>query len=212
MSDQRFDEDLSRVIREKADRRAPISLRMRISAIPAATPPGRIWSWWPRLAAATLIVAAVAIVAASSWLHSTAGEPAAAATSPTTTSSSPTPAASSTTSGSPTPTGDFLQIRTELPLPSDAIPGCLLARLGEVRLTRSGTDLVLVNINSGEQTTIVWPYGFFARLVDGKAELVAPDGSVVAREGDVLDVGGGGGPPFHVCEINGTIYVNGQTW
>jgi hypothetical protein len=105
-------------------------------------------------------------------------------------------------------------IHTELPLPSDALPFCLTASLGgPQRLTVAGADLVLVDVNTGEQTTIVWPYGFVARLVDGKAELVAPDGSVVAREGDLLHVGGGYAlPGFHVCEINGTTYVNGQTW
>ncbi len=72
------------------------------------------------------------------------------------------------------------------------------------RLTRAGMDLVLVDVNTGVQTSIVWPYGFVARLVDGKAVLVAPDGSVVAREGDLLDVGGGFAQPgFHVCDING---------
>jgi hypothetical protein len=128
---------------------------------------------------------------------------------------SPTPAASfGTTSGSAMPSGGSLQIHTELPLPSDALPFCLTASLGGPhRLTVSGTDLVLVDINTGEPTMIVWPYGFVARLVDGKAELVAPDGSVVAREGDLLNVGGGFAlPGFHVCEINGTTYANGQTW
>jgi hypothetical protein len=180
---------------------------------PTATPPGRM-SWWPRLVAATVFVAAAAVAAASFWPHAPAGKPAAPASSGPA-SGSPTPAVSSSkASVSPTPTGDFLQIHTELPLPSDQPPACLLASLGSPeRLTRSGTDLALVNVNTGQQTTIVWPYGFVARLVDGKAELVAPDGSVVAREGDLLKVGGGFAlPGFHVCEINGTMYLNGQTW
>lgn len=202
MSDQQFHEDLARVIREKADRRAPMNLRMRVSAIPGSTQP-RSTSWWPRLAAATMVVATATVLATLFWLGYAARDQAAPAASSTTTHGSPTP----------TPNPSLLQIRTELPLPSDAILGCELARLGDVRLTRSGSDLVLVNILTGKQTTIVWPYGFVARLVDGKVELVAPDGSVVAREGDVLDVGGAGAQPgFHVCEINGKTYVNGQTW
>jgi hypothetical protein len=42
--------------------------------------------------------------------------------------------------------------------------------------------------------------------VDGRAELVGRDGSVVAREGEVLDdLGGGNGADnaFHVCIIGG---------
>jgi hypothetical protein len=31
--------------------------------------------------------------------------------------------------------------------------------------------------------SVVWPYGFSARLVDGRAELLNSDGTVVAREG-----------------------------
>jgi hypothetical protein len=63
---------------------------------------------------------------------------------------------------------------------------------------------------TGSPTPIVWVYGFSARLVDGKAELVAPDGTVVAREGDVLSNLGGGlgstGDAFHVCSIGSTTY------
>lgn len=122
----------------------------------------------------------------------------------------PTPAPAAVTA-SPLPSG-YLRIQTEPPLPSDAILGCDLAGLSDVRLARSGEDLLVVNIHTGRQTTIVWPYGFAGRVVGDRAELLAPDGSVVAREGDVLDLGGGSGPPFHVCQINGKIYVNGQTW
>lgn len=39
---------------------------------------------------------------------------------------------------------------------------------------------------------IVWPPGFGARFTDQGVELVAPDGQVVATEGDYLELGGGG--------------------
>jgi len=34
--------------------------------------------------------------------------------------------------------------------------------------------------------TLVWPNGFSARLLHGRAELVPPNGSVLAREGAVI--------------------------
>lgn len=48
---------------------------------------------------------------------------------------------------------------------------------------------------SDERTALVWPAGYSARYAgDGKVELVAPNGSVVVREGDSLSVGGGTTP------------------
>jgi hypothetical protein len=188
MSDQHFEGDMAKVIRDQVGRHGIVGAGA---------------------------VAAGAAVVVSFWLRTAASGP--AAVSPADVSGSPTATASprtATASVSPTPTGGVLQIHTELPLPSDEPPACLTASLGgPQRLTVSGPDLVLVDVNTGRQTTIVWPYGFVARLVDGKAELEAPDGSVVAHEGDLLNVGGGFAlPGFHVCEINGTTYVNGQSW
>jgi hypothetical protein len=64
------------------------------------------------------------------------------------------------------------------------------------RLSLQGTELVLGN---GD---VVWPRGFSARLLNGKAELVGPDGTVIAREGDHLEgqILGGyhGDGQFHV--------------
>jgi len=65
-------------------------------------------------------------------------------------------------------------------------------------------DAVAFEFLGGQSVHVVWPRGFSARLLDGRAELVAPDGSVVARDGDVLDrlVGG----TDAICEVNGVGY------
>jgi hypothetical protein len=65
--------------------------------------------------------------------------------------------------------------------------------------------------------SVVWPYGFSARLVGGQAELLASDGTVVAREGDVLTgvdglISGNGTVPgpagaLHINEFSGNCYL-----
>lgn len=46
----------------------------------------------------------------------------------------------------------------------------------------------------GERIPVVWPPGFGARFTEAGVELVDEDGAVVAREGDVLEMGGGNNP------------------
>ena len=61
----------------------------------------------------------------------------------------------------------------------------------------------------GTERLIVWPRGFSARLIDGRGELIAPDGTVIGRDGDVLDHMGGSGPSpdaFHVCDVGPVNY------
>jgi len=69
--------------------------------------------------------------------------------------------------------------------------------------------LVLVSSTTGDQVSVVWPHGFSARLLDGQAQLVAPDGTIVAREGDVLsDLGGAEeANGFGVCSIGEKTYL-----
>ena len=64
--------------------------------------------------------------------------------------------------------------------------GCPMATVTPVRMERDGEFVVFADVASGNRVPLVWPNGFSARLVDGRTELVPPNGSVLARDGDVI--------------------------
>ncbi len=70
--------------------------------------------------------------------------------------------------------------------------GCAAAALAPARVTSFGDDLVLITVDTGDIVSVVWPAGFGAWRLDGVAVLADPWGSVVGREGDMLDSLGGG--------------------
>ena len=79
---------------------------------------------------------------------------------------------------------------------------CPTALLAPVRVASSDDDLVLVSVASGEPLPVVWPGGFAAWRIDGRAVLAGPYGDIIGREGDELDhLGGGLGADdiFQVC-------------
>jgi hypothetical protein len=54
----------------------------------------------------------------------------------------------------------------------------------------------------GQITRVMWPFGYSARYVDDHLELLDDDGSVVAAEGDTVQMGGGSGNAglFYACD------------
>ncbi len=85
--------------------------------------------------------------------------------------------------------------------------GCPAALLAPVRVASSGDDLIVLSVETDELVQVVWPTGWAAWRVDGRAELVDRFGSVIAREGDVIEnqFGGAAGDDgaIHICIIGG---------
>jgi hypothetical protein len=80
--------------------------------------------------------------------------------------------------------------------------GCPTALLLPARVTVADNALVLVPEAGGEPIKVVWPTGWTAWRRAGRAELVSRDGTLIGREGDIVQgFGGGAGPDeaFHVC-------------
>jgi hypothetical protein len=96
------------------------------------------------------------------------------------------------------PSGEPLTIVTEPNPPTSGF--CFTARISGVVMKRNGSEVVF---ETG-YLPITWPYGTKALLVDGQAQLFAPDGTLIATEGQTLpDLGGGALPDgrFHVCSF-----------
>jgi hypothetical protein len=108
------------------------------------------------------------------------------------------------------PTGaTALELPTATPgRPSGAMDTCASALLPPVTLTFDGRLLAFI-AKDGLSWRVSWPRGFSARSFQGHAEVVTPDGAVLATEGDVLsNLGGSGGAAgeFAVCQIGSMTY------
>ena len=81
---------------------------------------------------------------------------------------------------------------------------------GVLRTTPDGCPYLIPRdprSTAADRTPLVWPAGYTARYAkDGKVEILAPDGSVVVREGDDLSAGGGLIPQStpKPCTLNAT--------
>jgi hypothetical protein len=95
--------------------------------------------------------------------------------------------------------------RIVLACPAAAFPDMLLGRAGDmiVFVRVAGSGGAEVSIGPGGRIDPIWPAGWSGRLVDGRAELVNPDGVVLAREGDVIRHAGGGNGA--VCLPTGSL-------
>lgn len=84
--------------------------------------------------------------------------------------------------------------------------GCPTALLAPARLGTAGDDLILVSERDGQPGKVVWPSGWAAWRLNGRAELVTRDGAIVGREGEIIHGFGGGtgvDDAFYVCIIGG---------
>ena len=108
----------------------------------------------------------------------------------------------------PLPSGALaLQLPTQAPHPSGI--GCpLVGPPGPVLMNwdRQTETLGFAFTRWGTTgDTVRWPAGFSARLYLNRAELIAPDGKVVARDGDSVP-GVLGADPLSICAVDGTLY------
>jgi hypothetical protein len=82
--------------------------------------------------------------------------------------------------------------RIVLGCPAAAFPDMLLGRSNKSATFKRVAGSGGAEIEPGPWVYPIWPAGWSARVVDDRAELVTPDGAVVARERDVIRHPGGG--------------------
>lgn len=99
-------------------------------------------------------------------------------------------------------------LRTVPAPPPGAVIGCMQA-LATGTLQGDPGDPSLVWLEAGgERTDLTWPHGFRIRFTPD-AEVLAPGGRTVAREGDEMRLGGGTiTDNFEICTVEGEDFLN----
>ncbi len=102
---------------------------------------------------------------------------------------------------------------TVYPLPSAPITIGLPTQAGASSTACPPADLAPVKVDwdathrrlSVGGQKVIWPIGFSARLLpSGRLEILAPNGTVVARDGDTVKLGGA--DYMHVCRVQSVEY------
>ena len=106
----------------------------------------------------------------------------------------------------PLPTG-AIALNLHTAPPEANIPenwACAGDTIEPARVARVGDGVVFILQATGQSIDLVWPRGFSAWLQNGHAEVVAPGGTIVLREGDVFSDIISGVP--EICEVDGVFY------
>lgn len=183
MNQDAFDRDLHRAVRLYFDAPPPQALETWMLQLPSLAA-GKRRSFLLRIVRLFLSAAAVIVVASLGLI-----------------------AMWTRLEGPAAPSGQPLTIAVE---PSSAIFNiCANALLEPVLIERSQSAVVFVSVTTKMTVDIVWPRGTQALLVDGRAELFAPDQTLIGTEGQTLDDlgGAGSGGYFHVCQIGQRVYL-----
>ena len=103
--------------------------------------------------------------------------------------------------------GDSRPLRAA-PSVAPGVPVACMEALASGVLEADPADPALVWLASGdERTDLTWPFGFRVRFTPD-AEVLAPGGRVVAREGQEISFGGGTiTETFEICTIEGMDFL-----
>jgi hypothetical protein len=88
----------------------------------------------------------------------------------------------------PTVPGTPLALVTDSPHVFSSCAGTGIA--SPLRVVVQDGALLVVAADTGQDQRLVWPFGFQARLVEGKGVLFDDHGAVLLRDGDAVTVGG----------------------